>query len=480
MLSQSSAPAANAAPELSEVAVNGVAVPGGTLAGATVAAVLDIAPDRLSVAEVTPAPATVIAHHGPHHGAHLAAPPEPEPQRRRRWPWVALAVAVVAVAGLGLQLARPVPTLAVRRAALVASPVAGVTPALPWPATGEAAVAVPQLGVDVEPGPQAPVPIASLTKIMTAYLSLRDHPLGVDEPGPMVVMTAADEAEAIAESADGATNVPVQAGERLSERQLLDGLLVHSANNLADTLARWDAGTVPAFVAKMNTAAAALGMAHTHYADASGLDPATVGTAGDELRVTEAAMAIPVFAAVVAQPSVSLPIAGVLENYVKSVGTDGIVGVKSGFTQAAMGCLVLAGLRTVSGHRVLVLAAVTGQPGDDPLDTANQVDEQLIDAVATGLRRVPVTSAGVRVASVTVPWSHQRVPVIAARPVSLLAWPGQVPRLAITTRSLRVGMRAGTRVGILSVSVDRERVVVPVRVSGDLIGPSMTWRLARS
>ena len=68
-------------------------------------------------------------------------------------------------------------------------------------------------------------------------------------------MTAADQAEASAEEGAGATNVPVQPGEKLTERQLLNGLLVHSANNFADVLARWDAGTVPAFVAKMNATA---------------------------------------------------------------------------------------------------------------------------------------------------------------------------------------------------------------------------------
>ena len=69
----------------------------------------------------------------------------------------------------------------------------------------------------------------------------------------------------------------VQPGEKLNERQLLDGLLVHSANNLADVLAQWDAGSIPAFVAKMNATATSLGMTHTHYADASGLDPGTAG-----------------------------------------------------------------------------------------------------------------------------------------------------------------------------------------------------------
>ena len=51
------------------------------------------------------------------------------------------------------------------------------------------------------------------------------------------------------------------------------------------------------------------------------------------------------------------------------------------------------GARRSAGTPVLVLAAVTGQPGADPLDAANRVDERLLDAVAAGLREVPVTAA---------------------------------------------------------------------------------------
>jgi hypothetical protein len=156
-----------------------------------------------------------------------------------------------------------------------------------------------------------------------------------------------------------------------------------------------------------------------------------------------------------------------------------VVGVKSGFTLAAMGCLVLAGERTVAGHRVLVLAAVTGQPGEDPLDVANGVDEHLLDAVAGGLREVPVTARGARVGEVTLPWSQQRVPVVASRAISLLAWPGQEPRLALAHRALHSGVRAGASVGTLSASIGRERIDVPVHVVDSLGGPSLNWRLKR-
>jgi D-alanyl-D-alanine carboxypeptidase (penicillin-binding protein 5/6) len=481
-----------------ELGLNGTSAVAGSLVGGTMAAILEAAPEaetvtppdsgpepvsRLVPVVLSPplsgpalASPTPVADHLATFGSGLVAAPD---RRRRRWPWAVLVFVVAVVLATTLQLGRPVPAMALQRALPGTSPVAGATPSLPWPATGEAAVAIPQLGVTVQSGPEAAVPIASLTKIMTAYLTLRDHPLAPSAQGPVLTMTTADQAEASVEEGAGATNVAVQPGEKLTERQLLDGLLVHSANNLADVLARWDAGTLPAFVAKMNVTAAALGMAHTHYADASGLDPGTAGTAGDELLVTQAAMAIPTFAAVVAQRTVTLPVVGVLANYVSSVGTDGVVGVKSGFTQAAMGCLVLAGERTVAGQRVLVLAVVTGQPGEDPLEAANGVDERLLDAVAAGLRQVPVTASGARVGAVTLPWSHRRVPMVASRAISLLAWPGQEPTLALTHRSLHSGMGAGTAVGTLSASIGRERVVVPVHVADTLLGPSMSWRLER-
>ncbi len=182
----------------------------------------------------------------------------------------------------------------------------------------------------------------------------------------------------------------------------------------------------------------------------------------------------------VSQPTVTLPTVGVLSNYVSSVGTDGIVGVKSGFTQAAMGCLILAGERTVAGQQVLVLAAVTGQPGVNPLDVANGVDEHLLDAVASALREVPVTASGIRVADVTRSWSPKIVPMVASKAITLLAWPGQEPRLALAMSPVHSGAKQGARVGSLAASIGDERVVVPVRVADSLMGPSVSWRLKRS
>jgi serine-type D-Ala-D-Ala carboxypeptidase (penicillin-binding protein 5/6) len=379
-----------------------------------------------------------------------------------------------------MELTRPLPRPVTRFTLSRTISVPGRPSRLPWPAQGEAAVAVPTLGMVDASGPERPVPIASLTKIMTAYIVLRDHPLTPLQQGPGIAITAGDQAETDAQGAANDTYVPVEAGEVLSERQLLDGLIVHSANNFADVLGQWDAGSVPAFVAKMNATAELLDMRDTHYVDTNGVDAGTISTAADQLRLTSAAMQIPAFAAVVDQQTVTLPMAGTLTNYVQQVGTDGIVGVKSGFTQAAMGCLVLAADRYVDGRPVLVLAAVTGQPGFQPLDTAADVTVPLLDATAANLRIVTVLSARETVAKVTAPWSTRTVKGVTSHAVDDVVWPGETLNITIARRGDFPRARPDATLGTLTVSVaTKEAQSVRVVSTGAFTNPSMMWRLSR-
>ena len=209
----------------------------------------------------------------------------------------------------------------------------GIGSPIPWPSTGQSAVAVPAAGLLEASGPETPLPIASLTKMMTAYLTLLEHPLTATSPGPDITLTEADQQEYAEDTVQDASSVEVRAGEVLTERQLLSGMIVRSANNLADTAARWDAGNIPAFVARMNAEAASLGMTSTHYTGTNGLDADTVSTAYDQLLLARRALELPSFASIVDLPKVTLPVAGTIYNYVTAVGTDGVIGIKSGFTR---------------------------------------------------------------------------------------------------------------------------------------------------
>jgi serine-type D-Ala-D-Ala carboxypeptidase (penicillin-binding protein 5/6) len=259
--------------------------------------------------------------------------------------------------------------------------------AVAWPADGVAAADINGFGVVAGPGATRPVPIASVAKVMTAYVILHDHPLPANGSGPPIEVQPSEAAAYLSQVRDGDSLVPVAAGETLTERQALEALLLPSADNMAWILARWDAGSQVAFVARMNATTRRLGMTGTSYTDPSGLDPTTVSTAADQVRLGRAAMRVPALAAIVAMPTAVVPVAGVVRNFNTLLGQEGIVGLKTGSMQAAGGCVLLAARHRASGHETLIVAAIFGQPGtaETILPNALQAGHNLVLALDQAL-----------------------------------------------------------------------------------------------
>jgi serine-type D-Ala-D-Ala carboxypeptidase (penicillin-binding protein 5/6) len=280
-------------------------------------------------------------------------------------------------------------------------------PGTVWPAHGQAAVQMGQSQVHAGPNQHA-APIASVAKVMTAYLVLRDHPLWAGHDGPTITLTDADVADTDRRRRQLESVVPVAAGEQLTERQALQALLLPSANNIAAVLARWDAGSGDRFVARMNTTARSLGMTQTRYTDPSGYDDATVSTAADQVRLVDRAMRLPVFASIVATPSVTLPLAGTVHNTNALLGHGGFVGVKTGSTAAAGGCFAFRAIRRIDGKRTTITGVVLGQPGDDRVAAGLAAADAMVDRIA-GQR--PVAGLQQRTLSPrTAPPGHRSVP----------------------------------------------------------------------
>src|SRR6266516_3957260 len=174
---------------------------------------------------------------------------------------VAGTVMVVAVvAWVGVQLLRPVPSMTLAASVTAVRALPGVAPRPDWPGRAEAAVGLPVTGPLGAHGGSRPVPIASLAKIMTADMVLRGRPLPAAGPGPVIAVAAADAADYARDQRQGQSVVKVAAGEKLTGRQALEAMLIPSGNNIASLLARWDAGSEAAFVAKMNARARLLGL----------------------------------------------------------------------------------------------------------------------------------------------------------------------------------------------------------------------------
>jgi D-alanyl-D-alanine carboxypeptidase (penicillin-binding protein 5/6) len=381
----------------------------------------------------------------------------------------------VIVIAAGVQLLRPTPAPTVRVTLASQTHTTGSIAALSWPATGESAIAVSGLGVIGTSGPTTPTPIASIAKVMTAYLTLKDHPLASGQSGPTLTMSAADATASRVGLARSESELEVHTGERLSERQALQALLIDSANDMADVLARFDAGSIKAFLAQMNHQAQILAMTDTRYTDPSGYLASTVSTPTNLLSLASAAMTNPTFRQVVAMPQVELPGAGLVYNYNYLVGHDGITGIKTGSSSAAGGCLLFAAKKSVGGHPVTVYGAILGQGGHSPLTTVMTSTRRLLDAVTPDLTSMTVLPAGAVIAVVHSS-SGASISLRTEKPLTLLAAPGMEWRLSVQTTHPNAGVRARATV---TAYIGGEQATVVAVSHTPIRTPSLGWRLSR-
>jgi D-alanyl-D-alanine carboxypeptidase (penicillin-binding protein 5/6) len=374
-----------------------------------------------------------------------------------------------------VQYFRPLPVTAATSVVPAVEHV-GTAPVLAWPAQGEAALFVDGVGVVGSFGGQSPLPMASTAKMMAALLVLEDHPLALNEPGPTITVTRADVNTYYAERSQGESVLPVVAGEQISEYQLLQGLLLPSASNFAEMLAAWDVGDVPAFVARMNTRAAALGMSATHYADVSGFSPLSVSIPVDLIKLGQTAMLQPVFAQIVAQTQATLPVAGVVHNLDALLGQSGVVGIKTGHTDQAGGCFVMAADLTIDGIPVRVYGAVLEQAGE--LAGAFKATSALLQGLVPALHAHTVVRRDDVIGRYRTPWDEAGT-IVATQSVTWVLLDGNAVTRQVKLDDVPATLPGGTRVGTLFVGAGSRQAEIPLVTAAPINGPGAGWRLTR-
>ncbi|RAJ67091.1 D-alanyl-D-alanine carboxypeptidase [Streptomyces sp. Amel2xB2] len=409
-------------------------------------------------------------------------PPPPEtPLRnavRRVKIWTPLVV-VLAILFVIAQAVRPLPDPELSLSAAPTYTFQGAKPSMPWPSEGQAAVDVQGLGSFGSYGKQKPVPIASVAKVMTAYVILRDHPVKKGSQGAKIPVDKKAEDEA-GLSAQNESTVEVKKGDTLTEKEAVEAVMIASANNVARLLARWDAGSEKAFAKKMNAAAKDLGMKNTKYTDPSGLTASTVSTATEQVRLAKKAMNIDLFRDTVRLPSYKDAEGEEHGNWNKLVPVDGVVGIKTGTTTKAGGNLLFAAEQRVGGTEQLVVGAVLGQYQPSILDTVLAKSKKLIDTAQDSLRAQKVVEKGEVVGYVDDQLGG-RTPVVASRDVSAVGWSGLKVKLGLTDggKALPHAGKAGDRAGTLTVGDGPGQVRVPVKLKDDMSEPGFGAKLTR-
>lgn len=364
-------------------------------------------------------------------------------------------VAVVAVVALGAATwlgvtrihaaAPPVHVAVAAPATWIPAP--GPAPVVPTPAQGSIAVDGVAGGSPVHlatAAADAVRPIASVAKAMTALVVLESRPLSGADPGPVITINQADVDDYLRIAGQDGSVVAVTRGERFTERDLLLGLMLPSANNLALTAARWLDGSVDAFVSHLNARAAQLGMLHTHFADPDGLDARTTSTAADLVLLGEAVVDNPQLVTVVSALTATMPDGTVVTNLDQSLGSvPGWIGVKTGWTPQAGGCLLYAARRPAPPGlpTVTVVGAILGQPPDPAVDARHP---ELGGAVGSAQASVAAAFAGytwVTMGRPTLPvtgqlstdWGPSSRLIVGGAPLSVLVHLGDSFTLTVTS-----------------------------------------------
>lgn len=382
-------------------------------------------------------------------------------------------VSLVVLAGgfVAVQLLRPVPAAELTVDAPRSYVFPGDEPKLNWPEEGQAAIGSSDGELTSAYGEQQPAPIASVAKVMTAYLILRDHPVSEEEQIEVDAQTAREANQSVD---TGESVVWVDAGETMDQRQAVEALLIASGNNIARLLARWDAGSEQAFVDKMNKTAKELDMNDTTYTDPSGLADETVSTAVDQLKLARVAMQVDAFREIAAKQQYVHSDGTVYETWNALLGTEGVVGIKTGTTTPAGGNLLFAAERSDSGEQRMVVGAVFGQHTEPRHEVVITQTRELLDSTWKSMRRRTVVAGDQPVGTVTDEFGT-RVPVVTEQPVRAFGWPGHEVSITLDTEELPASAPAGTSVGTLTAGEESTSIVL----DRPLHEPGLSDRLTR-
>lgn len=368
------------------------------------------------------------------------------------------------------RLDRPLPAIEPQQLAIqtASSPMTKLT----WPTTGQAAIGIEGHGVLSANGTEAPVPTASVAKLVTALAVLKLHPIAPGSQGSVITLNQNDVSLYDTYAAEGGSVAAVSEGEQITEYQMLEGMLLPSANNMADSLAVWAFGSLPAYDSYANKMVASMGLTQTHIGtDASGFLPDTTSTAKDLVLLGEAVTNNAVLMSVVDQRSATIPVAGTINNVDWLIGTDGINGIKTGNSNQDPGVyLFSAPYSVVSGQEVTIVGAVMmGQTLQKAMDSAVPLLTSMQQAIHYSTSLVP----GQAVGQYNVPWSGS-VTAVTAQAVQSLSWQDTLlTHPAVNLNTIYSNQAKGSQVGTVKFGNSSSSIIL----SAQIPKPSLWWRL---
>lgn len=351
-------------------------------------------------------------------------------------------------------------------------PAGASQPALAWPGGGQAAVAASGYGLLGTNGDQKPLATASIAKIITTLCVLQKLPLQPGQSGPTYTVSADDVAIYNNYVAQDGSVMQVVAGEKLTEYQALEALLIPSANNVADSLVHWVFGSQTAYADYATAYLEQHGLDQTHIgSDASGFDPSTTSTASDLTSLGLLALKSPVLMQIAGEQQATLPVVGTVYNYDTILGQAGITGLKTGNNDADPGAFLFTASARYGGKEVLLTGTVMDA---DSLEAALASAVQLSASLQQGFEQTTIATPSQAVGRLQAAWGASS-PIVTSGPLQLVRWKGTP---LSETHRLDTGVRNGT-IGQLKIAAGQAQSQTDLKLQHAVAGPSFWWRLTR-
>lgn len=314
------------------------------------------------------------------------------------------------------------------------------------------------------------VPIAGIAKVIAALVTIEEKPLAVGKAGEKITITTPDYAGYIDYSKEGARTLPVFRGEKWTEQQVLQAVLLGSSNNHADTLVRWAFGSVDAYLEAANAWLAKNGMKDTTVADATGLSENTVGTATDAAILGTLLTQQPTLHDILSKPATALVNARGVENTTDFFSDLGVFGISRSFTDPAGVCYLFTKTIGSDDSAVTVSGAFIRQPDYETLEGA-------IEAFATSAEQsaepVDVIAKSTAYVHFSAPWGAQ-ADGVTGKAVTRSAWKSGTSSTTVDVEDFSTKSE-GALVG--HVRVGDGDASVALKLSQAIRDPGLGWRL---
>lgn len=396
-----------------------------------------------------------------------------DPPRRSPWrPSVLVPTAIIAFvvfAYAATTLLWPLHAVAPEVTAIQVQPAAAAAAEMTWPADGSAAVTVAGISGTPASTPDADA-MASITKVVTALVVLDELPLELGEDGPAYSFDYSDNLDYWSYRARGESALDVPVGGSLTQYQMLEGMLIGSANNYADRLASDLFPSDQVFAAAAQDWLTAHGVPGITVVEPTGMSSQNTASPAALLTLAQKAMANPVIAEIVAEKSVELPGAGVVDNTNGLLADEGVVGIKTGTLDRWN--LLSAKDIVVGETAVRLYAAVLGQADDEARLEASR---SLYDQVEAQLQPFPSVPAGTVAGTVTTLWGSDS-DIVTSADATVVLWNGGTSTLT-PAYDLGGARAAGSVVGSITADGPLDSATVDLELAADIEPPSAWWRL---